>query len=91
MILVPDRDEPGLGGMDFQPGVRAASRRLARLRTSDVEYDRGCAGGRWHGKVDAQVGRTVKTFDAHGAETLTALLEGLADAVEAERRGKRRR
>lgn len=79
------------GAPEREPGVPAAARRLARLGTSDVEYDQGCAGGRWHGKVDAPVGRTVKTFDAHGAVSLAALLDGLADAVEAERRGKRRR
>jgi len=74
-----------------EPGVPAAARRLARLRTSDPEFDQGCQpAGRWHGKVDAQVGRATKTFDAHGAESLAALLHGLADAVEAERRGKRR-
>lgn len=72
-----------------QPGVPAAARRLARLAASDVEYDQGCAGGRWHGKVDAQVGRATKTFDAHGASSLAALLDGLADAIEAERRKRR--
>lgn len=80
-----------LGELDpmKEPGVPAAVRRLARLRTSDPEFDQGCAGSRWHGKVDAQVGRSTKTFDAHGAATLAELLHGLADAVEAERRGKK--
>lgn len=86
-------DLPAMAGVplrpEAEPGVPAAARRLARLRTSDIEYDRSCAGGRWHGKVDAQVGRATKTFDAHGAPTLAALMEALADAVEAERRGKR--
>lgn len=74
-----------------QPGVPAAMRRLARLTVSDVSYDQNCAGGRFHGKVDAQVGRVVKTFDAHGAVSLVALLDGLADAIEAERRDRKRR
>jgi hypothetical protein len=86
-------DLDALGGVplrpQLEPGVPAAMRRLARLATSDVQYDRGCAGGRWHGAVDATVGSSVKTFDAHQAQTLAALLEALADAVEAERRGLR--
>jgi hypothetical protein len=73
------------------PGVPAALRRLARLGTSDPEFDQSCEGGRWHGRVDAQVGRSMKTFDAHQAPTLGQLLDALADTIEDERRRFRRR
>lgn len=82
---------PGASRPEREPGVPAAMRRLARLSASDVSYDQSCAEGRYHGKVDAQVGRATKTFDAHGAESLAALLDGLADAIEAERRDRKRR
>lgn len=86
-------DLPAAAGVplrpELEPGVPTALRRLVRLATSDVSFDRGCGDGLWHGAVDATVGGRTKTFNAHRAPTLAMLLDALADAVEAERRRRR--
>lgn len=77
----------------MEPGAQAQLRRLARLNTSDVEWDKLCTepSGPYHGCVSAQVGRRVLKFDAHGAPSLERLLDALVENVEWERRRWRRR
>lgn len=73
-----------------EPGVQAQIRRLARLGASDVDYG-PCGNGGVHAKVDAQVGRATKNFDAHGAPNLERALDALVEVIEEERRKLRRR
>ena len=78
--------------MGSEAGVPSALRRLARLGViDDVEYDPFCEDGGYHGKVKAQVGSRLLSFEAHHSPSLGHLLDRLADAIEHERRLVRQR
>lgn len=88
-VPLQNRRGADVPSLERLPGMRSATRRLARLGASDVDL-----GTCEHGviaRTRAQIGRARKKFESHGAKDPVTAVDALADAIENERRKLRRR